>query len=510
MFAIAIRFVAGRYHATPWGRHVNEAAVAWPPEPWRLLRALVATWHHKADRDRYRRDLLADLIDRLAADLPIYDLPPAVHAHTRHYMPWFKKGPADKTLVFDAFACLDGDAPLRICWEQATLSANEAGLAQHLVERLGYLGRAESWIEAEVDPAPDPGRWLRPCRPGEDEVDPATGEVGDLVPLLAAVDAALYRSARAEFLDAAKARPARERNLIMATLGDRLIDALSLDTPAWQKAGWSRPPASRQVLYRRPAGALVPTARRPSSRPRTGTSPTTARYALDGKPLPLIEDAVRLGELMRRALMAKARDHLGEQAIPSVLAGHGPVDPAHGHAFFLPEDADGDGRIDHIIVHAAAGFPPECWRVFEDLRKLRRRDGAEWRMALEGVGEARIFAQASPLLRLSQYWQSTTPYLYPWYCKPSLTIDDQIRKECRLRGWSDPLTIEPLPDEISINGRLRRPVHFHRFRTKRGLVQPDTRGSFWRLTFAEPVSGPVALGFGCHFGLGLFQAISGE
>ena len=208
--------------------------------------------------------------------------------------------------------------------------------------------------------------------------------------------------------------------------------------------------------------------------------------------------------------MAKARDHLGEQAIPSVLAGHGPVDPAHGHAFFLPEDADGDGRIDHIIVHAAAGFPPECWRVFEDLRKLRRRDGAEWRMALEGVGEARIFAQASPLLRLSQYWQSTTPYLYPWYCKPSLTIDDQIRKECRLRGWSDPLTIEPLPDEISIYGRLRRPVHFHRFRTKRGLVQPDTRGSFWRLTFAEPVSGPVALGFGCHFGLGLFQAISGE
>ena len=42
MFALAIRFVAGRYHATPWGRHVNEADVAWPPEPWRLLRAFVA------------------------------------------------------------------------------------------------------------------------------------------------------------------------------------------------------------------------------------------------------------------------------------------------------------------------------------------------------------------------------------------------------------------------------------------------------------------------------------
>jgi len=37
-----------------------------------------------------------------------------------------------------------------------------------------------------------------------------------------------------------------------------------------------------------------------------------------------------------------------------------------------------------------------------------------------------------------------------------------------------------------------------------GLKQPDAHGGFWRLTFAEPVYGPVALGFGCHFGLGMF------
>jgi hypothetical protein len=28
-----------------------------------------------------------------------------------------------------------------------------------------------------------------------------------------------------------------------------------------------------------------------------------------------------------------------------------------------------------------------------------------------------------------------------------------------------------------------------------------------RLEFAEPFSGPLALGFGCHFGLGLFAAV---
>jgi len=51
-------------------------------------------------------------------------------------------------------------------------------------------------------------------------------------------------------------------------------------------------------------------------------------------------------------------------------------------------------------------------------------------------------------------------------------------------------------------------LDFRRFRSKRGLEQPDRQGSMLRLEFPEPVGGPVALGFGCHFGLGLFRAIS--
>ena len=47
MLAIEFKFLAGRFHATPWGRQVNEGAVEWPPSPWRLLRALIAVWHLK-------------------------------------------------------------------------------------------------------------------------------------------------------------------------------------------------------------------------------------------------------------------------------------------------------------------------------------------------------------------------------------------------------------------------------------------------------------------------------
>jgi len=34
---LVLTFPWGRYHANPWGRHVNEGAVELPPSPWRPL-----------------------------------------------------------------------------------------------------------------------------------------------------------------------------------------------------------------------------------------------------------------------------------------------------------------------------------------------------------------------------------------------------------------------------------------------------------------------------------------
>lgn len=94
--------------------------------------------------------------------------------------------------------------------------------------------------------------------------------------------------------------------------------------------------------------------------------------------------------------------------------------------------------------------------------------------------------------------------VHPWHVKKNFTIQDQLRRECRERGLPEVARLESLPS-IRINGRERRPLHFHRFRSKRGLVQPDTHGSFWHIEFAEPIQGPFAIGFGCHFGLGMFR-----
>ncbi len=75
MIGISVSFPSGRFHATPWGRHVNEGAPEWPPSPWRFLRALVATWKRKLDDQLSQADV--ELLLRALIAPPQLLLPPA-------------------------------------------------------------------------------------------------------------------------------------------------------------------------------------------------------------------------------------------------------------------------------------------------------------------------------------------------------------------------------------------------------------------------------------------------
>src|SRR5947209_1090918 len=104
MTVLELRFLAGRYHATPWGRHVNEGAVEWPPSPWRIVRALIATWYLKAQE--IPEETVRSLVNALSTP-PRFHLPRASTSHTRHYMP-YNEGKNEKTTkVFDTFIHLE-------------------------------------------------------------------------------------------------------------------------------------------------------------------------------------------------------------------------------------------------------------------------------------------------------------------------------------------------------------------------------------------------------------------
>lgn len=515
MLTLSFTFPAGRYHGTPWGRHVNEADVAWPPDLWRLTRAFIATWHRKLDPAQYPRERLVELLATLATEAPHYALPEAVHFHTRHYMPVRDK----PSLIFDAFAQVGRESALIAHWPNTTLKAAQAELLDALLNAIGYLGRAESWVEARRRED-----WAGECNcyPSEQALDLETGEVGDLVPLWLPQTPAGYAAVKAELREAAMARERAEIHqkrakalaegktgklpdpekaklpaVIETTLPTDWLDALSLDTGELQAAGWSAPPAARQMYYLRRKDALRFMASVPAvCKPRQADKITTARYALYAKPLPRLTDAVRVGETLRRALMGRARRLFGD-AIPASLSGHDlPEDNRHGHAFFLPEGNQG-GRIDHLLVHAPDGFDAQAQAALAELGSIHTSEGAEWRLLLEGLGEASAFP-ASTTLHEAAVWRSVTPYLHPWHNKKSFGVVEQIARECRLRGLPEPVAVELLPDIKP------RALEFRRFRSKRGLSQPDRQGCFLELNFSEPVAGPLALGFGCHFGLGLF------
>ncbi len=335
----------------------------------------------------------------------------------------------------------------------------------------------------------------------------ATGEALEPIQLIAPVHPPEYGPWRATVVEghglgAKKLNKTQQR--LLETLPETLPGALRAETTDLQAVGWSSPPGARFVIYQRPMEAFRPrpTRRRGGWRDR---GVTAVRLALAGKPLPRLENAVRIGEIARMAAMRKAENINGGE-IPAVLSGHElSADNRHGHAFYLPEDADGDGYIDHILVHAPDGLPPKAVRALDRITRLWERDGGEWQVLFEGHGaleELPDTVYTGP----GRVWLSVTPYLHPWHRKKNkFGPEEQIRRECRERDLPEPERIEPV-ERVAVGDRERRPVHFHRFRSKPGLAQPDTQGAFWRLTFPEPVEGPLALGFGCHFGLGAFRS----
>ena len=567
MFALSFRFLAGRYHATPWGRNVNEADVAWPPEPWRLLRTLIAAWWRKGDRERWPEEHLAGLIDALAGSLPVYRLPEgAIHAHTRHYMPigTIDKGREKTSLVFDAFVRLPERGTVVAAWRDVTLEDGLFAFATDLAAAIGYLGRAESWTECK---ALADWRGDANCGPVE------TGFPGDPVRLLAPLDPRMYgtererliESARERICAAAKKPPSpkkletevakvfRSRRSGMDTLPERLVDALDLDTADYQDRGWSRPPAAREVVYARDTKAAAGVVSRASARRRGSGSrskplPTVARFLLAGRPRPRVEDTVRIGELMRLAALSQfgwRYDSATGRKIPKAprqISGRDPdgrrlKDPAHVHAFWLPDDADSDGLIDHVSVFIANGIDDTVRAKLDRIIRLwlppkQRAEDAdvedasamEWRLALEGFGQPADFSEGARIFGTSARWRSVTPFLSAGHLKTTrykgtdrerrtLAYEGEVRRLIRRRGMDARLGFSAAdvsvtePRETSSGGFGRRTIHFHRFRSRGREAQPDAAGAFLEITFPKPVEGPIVLGYGSHFGLGLFTAV---
>lgn len=521
MPTLRIRFPGGRYHATPWGHHVNEGLIEWPPCPWRLLRALLACGY--ATRGWSNAPPVArQLIDKLAAVLPSYHLPDATAAHSRHFMPCLEGRNQRTTLVFDTWATV-GNGDLLVHWP-CELNLEESHLLRQLAAALGYLGRSESWVEAELveDAAVE---WNAvPCRHGEHR-----GREWEQVSLLAPIPEKDYESWRSQQMQMVL-KPFEGKKETKKLQKDRdkaqepypcdLLSSLTKDNSWWQRHRWSQPPGSRRVLYWRRSDSLQVGAPQ-RARPRMIQPVTTMLLALttpsgNRSALPPCRRTLPQAELFHRAIVGRAGN--GQRVHCPELTGRDeqgrPLRDGHRHAHVLPVDLDGDGHLDHLIVYAPMGLGTAAQQAIRKMKRTWTKGGVgDLQLALVGSGDLdALRSLPAPLDRRigqllgprdgARVWVSATPFVPPRFLKRrgANTLLGQVNSELASRQLPLLEEIELLPRE-TIAFR-----HYVRLRQRGGAPPPTDVGYAIRLRLAEPISGPVALGYASHFGLGLFAA----
>jgi len=542
---LRLRFPGRRYHATPWGRHVNEGAIEWPPSPWRLLRALLATgyatlgWPGSEAPPEARA-----LIAALASVLPRYRLPPAAGAHSRHYMPLgvLDKGREKTTLVFDTWAQIDG-GELLVRWD-VDLPPEQTALLAQLAGHLNYLGRSESWVEARLS-GPDEGPPEFDCTPVAGRLIPGPG--WEQVSLLAPASAEEYSLWREEAVATALAalpplppgpkpgkKPTKAYTVAQArrdeVAGQFPIDlhaALQITTHLLQQQGWSLPPGSRQVVYLRPADALEAGAPR-ARRAHAAAAPVEAMLlslttaSRNDHALPPVTRTLPQGERLHRALVALADRRFG--TVLPVLSGCDaagrPLASGHQHAHVLPLDLDGDGHLEHFLIWAPQQLEATAQAVVRALRQTYAKGGlGELQLALTAAGSlADLRGLALPwsqgVERLlgptagATRWITATPFVPPRFLKPRgrNSLAGQVAAELAARGLPEACEVQPLDPGDPRWSRLR-----HFVRTRQGGPQPPVDCGFpLLLHFERPVVGPLCLGYGSHLGLGRFCALSDD
>ena len=546
--SIAFRFPAKRYHATPHGHHVNEGLIEWPPSPWRLLRALLSVgytsgaWNGDGPRAEAR-----NLLAKLSKKLPRYHLPPVLGTHSRHYMPI---GGLDsqklekKNLVFDTWARIDS-GELVVTWHDIDLDEAEFSTLETLVESLNYLGRSESWVEGRLMCASEPTEIN--CFPEQKGEKP--GIDWEQVVLPAPIDAARFEAWRADNTKKILAEPhlqppagrkpsealLRKRAKAVEPYPTDLLDCLHKDTNWLRKHGWSQPPGSQRVFYWRKSDAI--TVGSPRAKRANPPIPQVKAMLLsltnasrNDHALPPLTRTLPQAELLHRALVGIAAKR---GPPPSELTGRDenrrPLRGAHGHAHINPLDLDQDGHLDHVLIWAPQGLGAEAQAAVRATRKTFTKGGIEpLRLALAATGDPSDLARlpgglgqrVALVVGQASAWRSVTPFVPPRYIKArgKHTLEQQIRAELNSRGFPEPKAVHPLapkPDggatttatSSPLEGSGMRWLRFRHFvlSRQRGPQPPVTRGFAIRLEFESPVPGPIALGYGSHFGLGLFE-----
>ncbi|UED86310.1 type I-G CRISPR-associated protein Csb2 [Streptomyces profundus] len=477
MITLAFPFPNRRYHATPWGRYLNEGAVELPPSPWRILRTLYAAW--KTRHPELDTDTIHPLLHQLAAP-PVYHLPPYQLAHTRHYHPdtHHRADNHSTDKAIDAFALLGADATLYLTWHTAAPTPAQHKALNLLCHAIPYLGRSESITEARLHDGPPP----------TDTHTPSELQLWN---------------------DNSETSPATETIQLLAPAGPLDLTALT-QRPIDIRAGKHRyPPNTRLLPYTLPLPDPTPH-RHSRATARTRPDITAVRLTLADRARPPLTQALTLTDALRAACIKQlTTTHPDRLQRASVLAGKNadqtPMQ-GHRHTHFLPHTTNGH-HIDEIILWAPAGLTDEELHAIHETARTRTigvphdiPGPHNLHLRVTAYGPAKDVLPAhwtTPATR----WTTITPFIPPRHRKKNQELHTyltaEITRELGHRNLPTPTDITITPGPWSRHTRHRR--------SKKETLASARPAYGLQLTFPHDIPGPLTLGRHSHFGLGTFN-----
>ena len=222
-------------------------------------------------------------------------------------------------------------------------------------------------------------------------------------------------------------------------------------------------------------------------------------FTLDGARLSL-DSTLNLTHRIRKALLALA----GGNA-PGALHGH-----AHSsHCAFIPLPfvkfhQHADGHIPGFAVVLPDDLRPEDRNsILVALSKftlLTFPGGREYQVT-SAIGDQRKSLNADTWLKPSCVWDSVTPVVLDRHPKkqPGKSVADIIRTACLSMNLPEPFSIE-----YHQHSHLTGVISSTEFTQQRTSAEQRRPAFHVRLTFNQPVRGPLMIGAKRFFGLGLF------
>ena len=450
MFALEVEYLLRRSFAASF-RDRSEAE--WPPHPARLFSALAAAYFENGSVDRERRAL--EWLENQPAPL-IHAGEASEGVRTEAFVPanYVKKSdylPAVRNKQPRWFpAQSPSDAVAHFIWPRSEPDGETSSRLDELASRTAYLGRSCSVVRVRVAAdAPTPN--YEPSAQGAEIFRvPNAGRLKEL-----------------EQLFAADQRPTPGAQVRYRNIGVR--PTIKLETTFDQMA-----------IFRKVSGSDLP-----------------------------IEASVTLTAAVRVALMANAGK---EGTLTPLLHGHDGT--PHCAIAALPfvgrKYADGHLMGFAVILPRQSGAA-ERRAVLSACGDLSRNglhipEIGDWRIEPEEGTSLANTLRVSTWIGPARTWRSVTPVLLDQFPKKNgRSTEEILALACERAGLPAPMSIhhQPYSDLESVP-----PVPA--FRLRRKSDERPRWGVHVKLTFHDMVRGPLLLGAGRFFGLGLMRPESSE